>query len=78
MDREVFVNSQRRLKLPTAKYAFADSLDELKKVEVHKAPAIIKPLMSSSGGSLASRRGRHSRFLECFSARVAVEQVELS
>ena len=51
MDREgIRKLAAETLKLPTAKYAFADSLDELKKaLKYTKLPAIIKPLMSSSG-----------------------------
>jgi phosphoribosylglycinamide formyltransferase 2 len=38
------------LKLPTAKYAFADNLDELRQaVERIGLPCVIKPIMSSSG-----------------------------
>ena len=51
MDREgIRKLAAEKLELPTAKYAFADSLDELKEVlKITKLPAIIKPLMSSSG-----------------------------
>ena len=71
MDREgIRKLAAETLKLPTAKYAFADSLDELKKaLKYTKLPVIIKPLMSSSGKAPHQDRGRHSQFLECFSAR---------
>lgn len=51
MDREgIRKLAAEHLDLPTAKYAFADTLEELKKaLETTKIPAIIKPLMSSSG-----------------------------
>ncbi len=51
MDREGIRRlASEQLKLPTAGYAFAESLDELKQA-VHKigTPCVIKPLMSSSG-----------------------------
>ena len=51
MDREGIRRlASETLKLPTAKYAFANTLEELKEaLEYTKLPAIIKPLMSSSG-----------------------------
>ncbi|MBM7605134.1 phosphoribosylglycinamide formyltransferase 2 [Metabacillus crassostreae] len=51
MDREGIRRlASEKLELPTAKYEFANSLDELKKaVSIIGTPCVIKPLMSSSG-----------------------------
>ncbi|MCR8631836.1 formate-dependent phosphoribosylglycinamide formyltransferase [Paenibacillus radicis (ex Xue et al. 2023)] len=51
MDREGIRRlASETLQLPTAKYAFADSLEELKTaVESIGTPCVIKPIMSSSG-----------------------------
>jgi phosphoribosylglycinamide formyltransferase 2 len=51
MDREGIRRlAAETLKLPTANYAFADSLDELKEaVAAIGTPCVIKPIMSSSG-----------------------------
>lgn len=51
MDREGIRRlAAETLGLPTAKYEFADSLDELRQaVEVIGVPCVIKPIMSSSG-----------------------------
>jgi phosphoribosylglycinamide formyltransferase 2 len=51
MDREGIRRlAAETLGLPTAKYEFADSLDELRQaVEVIGIPCVIKPIMSSSG-----------------------------
>ncbi|OKL36738.1 formate-dependent phosphoribosylglycinamide formyltransferase [Domibacillus mangrovi] len=51
MDREGIRRLAREtLGLPTAKYEFADTLDELKKaVQKIGTPCVIKPIMSSSG-----------------------------
>ncbi|MEC2072743.1 formate-dependent phosphoribosylglycinamide formyltransferase [Alkalihalophilus marmarensis] len=51
MDREGIRRLAREeLSLPTANYAFADSLEELKKAVAEiGTPCVIKPLMSSSG-----------------------------
>lgn len=51
MDREGIRRlASEKLGLPTAKYEFANSLDELKKaVSIIGTPCVIKPLMSSSG-----------------------------
>ncbi|RSL31949.1 formate-dependent phosphoribosylglycinamide formyltransferase [Salibacterium salarium] len=51
MDREGIRRVAReKLALPTAKYEFADSLEELKEaVHVIGTPCVVKPIMSSSG-----------------------------
>ncbi|WP_438447572.1 formate-dependent phosphoribosylglycinamide formyltransferase [Gorillibacterium sp. sgz5001074] len=51
MDREGIRRlASETLGLPTARYAFADSLDELKEaVKTVGTPCVIKPIMSSSG-----------------------------
>lgn len=51
MDREGIRRlASEELGLPTAKYAFADTLDELKEaVQEIGTPCVIKPIMSSSG-----------------------------
>lgn len=51
MDREGIRRlASEELGLPTAKYAFANSLDELRQaVQVIGTPCVIKPIMSSSG-----------------------------
>ncbi|MEI7024291.1 formate-dependent phosphoribosylglycinamide formyltransferase [Paenibacillus sp. y28] len=51
MDREGIRRlAAETLGLPTAKYAFADSLEELKEAVSHiGTPCVIKPIMSSSG-----------------------------
>jgi phosphoribosylglycinamide formyltransferase 2 len=59
MDREGIRRlAAETLKLPTAKYAFADSLEELKQaVSEIGTPCVIKPIMSSSGKGQSVCRG---------------------
>ena len=59
MNREGIRRAAEELDLPTSRYAFAESLNELEAGDRrwHRLPCIVKPVMSSSGKGQSTING---------------------